>query len=329
MATLISYWSTRTLRREARAWVLRLASGQATEHDGEAFRAWCRQSSEHAHAALQARAVWQGLRPAAQAVLRHGADAPRASSVAEWTHPGRRAFLGGALAAGAAWLVVDPPMGWWSGWDDWRADYHTGTGERRDIALQGGVRIVLNTQTRIDLLASRSGEPLGIALLAGEAEIRTPTGIEVRAAGGRITTEAARLNVRYVGSRVCVTCLDGSISVDAGAGPARLLLAAQQLTYGPGGASTPVGAAPDDVSAWRDGILMFNNAPLADVVRELNRYRPGRIVITDESLGRRLVVARFTLDRLDEALALIHRVYGASVTRLPGGVVLLGQGGQA
>ncbi|WP_167385872.1 FecR/PupR family sigma factor regulator, partial [Achromobacter ruhlandii] len=36
------------LKREAQAWVVRLASGQASVVDGEAFRRWCAQSAEHA-----------------------------------------------------------------------------------------------------------------------------------------------------------------------------------------------------------------------------------------------------------------------------------------
>ena len=82
------------LRREAQAWVLRLASGQATEADGAAFRQWCGQSVEHARAFKETRAAWQALQPAA-----------RARAPSRWRAraraPGRRAFLGGALAPAA------------------------------------------------------------------------------------------------------------------------------------------------------------------------------------------------------------------------------------
>ncbi|HCP78137.1 MAG TPA: iron dicitrate transport regulator FecR, partial [Pusillimonas sp.] len=73
----------------------------------------------------------------------------------------------------------------------------------------------------------------------------------------------------------------------------------------------------------RERRLVFNDVPLAEVVKELNRYWPGKLVLMSETLGRRRVQAQFSLDRLSDATALIRDVYGADVTELPGGVVML------
>lgn len=321
MGSIFSFHSSRTLRREAQAWVLRLASGEATVRDGEAFRRWCRQSPAHAQAALQARTVWQGLEPAALAVAQKAQASKRAAEAGRF-RPGRRAWLSGAVAAGAAWLVARPPMDLWPGLEDWRADYHTGTGEQRSIALQNGAEVALNTQTRVDLLSQGAG----IELLGGEAEITAPRAIRVVAAGGRITAESARFNVRYIDAQVCVTCLQGDVHIESNRGQAVRLQAQQQLTYDSSGVGNPAPVDVDtsDVLAWRQRMLVFNNAPLDEVVRELNRYRPGHIIIADAGLGSRKVLARFSLDRLDDALALIQEVTHASITKLPGGVVVLG-----
>jgi ferric-dicitrate binding protein FerR (iron transport regulator) len=69
--------------------------------------------------------------------------------------------------------------------------------------------------------------------------------------------------------------------------------------------------------------LIYDNQPLADVVTDINRYRPGRIVITDHALGERRVHARFTLDQMADVATLIEDAYGAHATHLPGGWVLL------
>lgn len=74
------------LAGEARDWLILLTSGRATVADARALRLWCGQSPEHAQAFEQAKALWQGLQPAAAAL-----QAPR--------HFGRRALLGGAIAA--------------------------------------------------------------------------------------------------------------------------------------------------------------------------------------------------------------------------------------
>jgi transmembrane sensor len=43
----------------------------------------------------------------------------------------------------------------------------------------------------------------------------------------------------------------------------------------------------------------------------------------NEALGRRLVEARIPLDRIDDLIMLVREAYGAQVTALPGGVMIL------
>jgi transmembrane sensor len=69
--------------------------------------------------------------------------------------------------------------------------------------------------------------------------------------------------------------------------------------------------------------LVFNNATLATVVDEINRYRPGMLVLLNKELGQRRVQARFSLQQLAGVALLIRDAYGAKCTELPGGVVLL------
>ena len=85
--------SASPLHDEARDWLLLLTSGRATVADAKALKAWCAQSPEHAQAFEQAKVLWHNLQPAAEML-----QSPRRF--------GRRAFLGGAIAASAAFLLV-------------------------------------------------------------------------------------------------------------------------------------------------------------------------------------------------------------------------------
>jgi len=76
------------LHDEARDWLLLLTSGRATVADAKALKAWCAQSPEHAQAFEQAKTLWRQVGTAVEQ-----AQPPR--------HFGRRAFLGGAIAASA------------------------------------------------------------------------------------------------------------------------------------------------------------------------------------------------------------------------------------
>jgi transmembrane sensor len=329
------------LKKEAYTWLVRLRSDGLTSEDAAAFQHWCRLPG-HAQAYAQVRETWRALAPVAGAVRAEAAQAGSSVSLAAATRswrntgrPGRRAFLGGALAASAGYLLLRPPMGLWPSVADFTADYRTGTGEQRKITLAGGSVIQMNTQTRINVRTAADAAD-GIELLAGEAEIdtgmdnagaamrtRSPGGaITVLAGGGLARARAARFNIRRTGTQVCLTCLEGEVTLEHARGVFKIGRA-QQLSYGESGVSAVSHIDAADISAWRDGILVFKDMPLAAAVAEINRYRPGKLVLMNAQLGRKRVQLRLSIAQLAEAAEMIRAVYGADLTQLPGGVVLL------
>ncbi|MGX9697931.1 FecR family protein [Janthinobacterium lividum] len=303
--------------QQAAAWWARLRADDFTQADADALRAWCARSPAHARAWRELQQLWQALDPA----LTRAAAAPQRENVLAFpARPGRRAFLGGALAAGVAVLALRPPLGAWPSLQEWSADYRTGTGEQRQVALSQQMTVQMNTQTRIDVRA-----PEAIELLGGEAEIlasgaRQP--VTVVAGAGRLLAQSARFNVRHTDDAVCVTCLAGAVDV-LWQQRRQTLDAGQQLVYDDRGVQAATAAPKGEASAWRTGALSFVGKPLADVVDEINRYRPGRVVLRNAELGRRLVRMRFSIGQTDGALAMIRDLYGAQMTSLPGGIVLL------
>ena len=59
------------------------------------------------------------------------------------------------------------------------------------------------------------------------------------------------------------------------------------------------------------------------LVEEINRYRPGKIVLMNGDLGHRMISGTFHLDHLDDFIGQARGLFGASVRSLPGGIVLL------
>ncbi|MGK5012941.1 FecR family protein [Janthinobacterium sp. MDB2-8] len=304
------------IQKEAQAWVVRLASGQVSERDAQVFRHWCARSRKHATAFAEARAVWGAMAPAARAVKR--AQQP--------VNTARRAWLGGAVAASLGLLVLRPPTDLWPVVAGLGADYATGTGEQREVALDGGVLVQMNTQTRLDAAPLQDGAA-ALVLLAGEAEfqagLRGAARVRVQAGDGTVSAGSARFNIRLFGQEVCVTCLAGRLRV-VQAGNDAELAAGQQLRYRPEHFGIARAVAKGEVSAWRQRLLVFKQSTLAEVVDEVNRYRPGKLILNGDALQHARVQASFSLDRLDDVIALIQDAYGARVTRLPGGIVLFG-----
>jgi transmembrane sensor len=310
-------------RDEARSWVIRLASGRLTAKDGAAFRRWHAASTAHAHAFAEAKQHWQTVGKAAAALAaetaRQTERLPRKPAM-----PSRRWVLGMAAAAACAGVAaVRPPFDLWSPALDLSSDFHTGIGETRTIAVSDSVSVQLSTRSRL-ALQSDSSDDLRIALLGGEATIASKLrSITVSAGQGEAHAATGRFNLRNDDGVVRVTCLEGLTDVSC-AGRQTTLQPRQQIRYDARGASSPTTIDADDLTAWQRGMLVFRDQSLRDMIAEINRYRSGKIVLLNQSLGSKpVVVASFHLDRLDEVVAQIEALYGARARHLPGGIVLL------
>ena len=330
------------LEREAHAWIRRLTSGEARASDAAALRRWCGQSPAHAAAFSEASRFWKAFGPAGQSLLADSRTTGRRAPAGGRTAiTSRRAIIGGALAATAAGImVVHPPLDLWPSLFELRADYRTGVGEQREVAVVDGVAVQMNTRTSISL---GSGAASGtVELIAGEASFKVADrraetfsviaaggggggGAEtfsVIAAGGRTTSTGAQFDVRVDGASVCVTCLANEAHVEHLAQQV-VLKSRQRVTYGDGGFGDVVAIDPSIAAAWQQGLIICNMTPLAEVIGELNRYRSGRIVLLNAEFGRSPVNGRFRIDRPDEALLQIERAFGIRARSLPGGLVLL------
>lgn len=315
--------ATDTREDEAFEWLTRLTSGEVTTVELQALALWRARSPENEAAFVEAGRLWHSVKPAVESVARqhHGIAAP--SSVTNM-RMGRRAVLGGALAASAAYLVVRPPLGLWSSLSELTSDYRTVTGQQRRVTTEGGATIELNTRTSIDIRLA--GDTERIELIAGEAAITTAAraarSIVALAGDGRATATDAMFNMRRNGSSVCITCVTGTVLVEQRGLPVTLRQK-QQVSYTDAGLGQWVEIDPAGVTAWQQGILVFHDEPLGRVVDEVNRYWPGKIIVANASLAKRPVTARFKLDRLEDAITQIQLVFRANVIRLPGGVVVL------
>jgi transmembrane sensor len=317
------------LEFEALDHVQRLMSGTATRESLDAVKHWRSLSPAHAEAIVLARRLWTRLGSVGPEFLERDAKfAFGERREATRIRPTRRALLGGAAAAAAGlagYGVVRPPFEIWPSLAELTADYHTATGEQRQVTLTDGLSIDLNTRTSV-VTHSGNDDRKRVELVNGEAVItagNSPIDHIVQVGDGRITFRDGSINVRYDGRASCtITCLQGSARVER-LGAAVELRPDQAVGYDDRGLSASRAADPDMVTAWQKGVLIFHQRPLSYVIDEINRYRRGRIVLLSATLGRRTVNARFTIDDVDDIMVLARRELGATVTALPGGIVLL------
>lgn len=292
---------------------------------------WRRRSAEHEAAFRDAVVLWRSSGEAVRKISEQGGtlgslrSEPRVSRASV----SRRLLIGGATAAAASlatgYLVTRPPLGLWPSLEELSADYRTAKGERRNVALADGVSLTLNTQTSI-AVRPRSGAS-SIELLSGEAAVKaardTSQPLVIDAAGGQISATHATFNVKCLDGTVSVSCLDGVVEI-AWSGSWVRLAKERQLSYSREAGLMPETRADiEQTRAWQDGLLIVRDWSVQRVIKEINRYRPGRIVVMNERLGERMISGTFHLDDLDGFIAQVHSLFGASAQALPGGIVLL------
>lgn len=319
------------LQQQAIAWLSLLSSGNATVADGEALKQWCRQDEANARAYADAARLWQMLTP-----LAAGMSAPALPIAGSARTPaiGRRALIGGAMAAaavGVTYTALHPPFGLWPSMAELAADIRTGTGERRRVDIARGIAVDLNTRTSLRLghLSGRlEGKSTEVELVAGEAEVAAELHAEdacmVVAGGIRTTVQNARIDVRIdEDGRVRMLCLNGAVELPH---PIRVVTLSKglQATYDARSVTTAEAADPATVMAWQQGRLVFRRTPLSLLIAEVNRYRPGRLVLLDAALGQRVIDATFQIGHLDNVLVYLQQAFDARVRRLPAGIVLIG-----
>lgn len=312
------------LTQQAWTWLRKFNSGDVTQWEAQAFKRWLHTSPAHQAAFGAARHQWSLLEPAATAALQNNPEGA-SPGVRSPVSPGRRVFLGGAVSAAvAAGVAVALPSAsvLWSP-SLWDADYRTGTGEQRTVQLAVQVNVMLNTQTSIRRQI-RGETTTGIDLLTGEVAIDSFSAqpFTVVAASGQSMAASGQFEVRRLEGKVCVTCINGLTQVKHPAGN-RELQARQQLIYNDSRISDIAGIEPAAVSAWRRGELVFNQMPLAQVIGEINRYRPGRVVLMNKAAGGKPVSGSFDIQLLDQALTQLQLTFNLHARALPAGLTIL------
>ncbi len=322
------------IEREAVTWVRKLVSGEMEPEDVVGLQLWRARSREHETAFVEMKRVWRKVDAAGRSAFE-----PDENFIRELDDLGRRrktmnrrAVLGGGVAtltAASVYAIANPPYGLWPSLAELTADYRTGTGEQRNVTFAGDVTICLNTQTSLAVRAAQ-GEEDRIELIAGEASFAAPKRVArpfvVLAADGRTIAHSGRFDVRYTASNarsaVSVTCLEGAARIERGTDVAELR-PGQRVSYDLTGLGQIAAVDSEAASEWQRGIVEFRDTPLANAIEEINRYRPGRIILMNEALSQKQLSGRFRIDQMNQILEQLQRAFSAKLQQLPGGIVLL------
>ena len=290
---------------------------------------WLRADPAHAEAYAQAQVVWELSEGPARTLADEDAlalqgfldamDRPRRPQLLRWS---------GALAMAACLLLmISLGTGWqpqrWI--DDLGADYVSAPGEIRTVTLADQSQVTLDADSAIAVDFSRGERHVQLRRGAAFFQV-THTGepFMVDAHGGETQVLGTQFEVRLQEQGARVTVLSGRVGVkSAQDGQQRILGAAQRVAYDQRTTSEPQTIDPQSQLAWRDGWLNYYRTPLADVIDDLSRYYPGRIVLLNPQLGEKRISGSFPSKDPEAVLAALKSVVGFEEYSVMGRVIVV------
>lgn len=308
------------LRKEAVAWVIRLHSDSVPPEDRRAFEAWRGQSSVHALMFQKVFSVWDSreLREAAFA-----AAEPEAFVLADRTVSHRRWPILAAVCA-LLFLIITISFDLVT---RWQADYRTSAGEQRTVELPDRSIATLNTQSAIAL--TFDGTVRRIRLLKGEAFFEVKKDLDrpfiVESGEAAIRATGTSFIVRTESERDQVTVIEGTVEVGTKreSSSTATVSSGSQIRMERGRLGNSYTVNMPAASAWLRGRLVVNGTPFEQVLEELQRYHPGRIVLWNQHVKKIEVTGTYNVNDPVGALALLVKTIPVSKIGVADRLVIL------
>jgi transmembrane sensor len=296
----------------AETWLVRVQSGRMTQRDEQALSAWLNADPRHAAEYSRCQKLAQlGARLRSRPELVHAMPAYRALHERPQRQPIHAWLPGpihGVAAAGACALVV-LVAGAALFYKGAGTTFTTAHGEQRQLFLEDGSEVYINTDSSIRVAFSRGERRVEIQ--KGEVYFEVtknpnrPFIVGVGASEVRVI--GTKFDIRRSDEQIVVVVAEGRVQVRPGlsghAEPASedvLLLPGNALTIDRAGDRIELASVdPERTIAWRKGTIEFDSATLAEVIEEVNRYTRKPFVIADEQLKTLRVSGRFNVGDID------------------------------
>ncbi|MBY8974099.1 FecR domain-containing protein [Pseudomonas sp. P867] len=305
------------VRDEAAQWFVRLQDGPLNAEERQRFEAWRAEQPEHQYEFDVLQGLWSATdllpQPRLQALCDAPAERPRGGAVLRY-----------AVVAGVVAIAVG--LGLFSGLGQskpYSAEFTTRVGEQRQVALPDGSVMDLNSRSVVAVHYEKGRR--GIELKQGEAmfsvEHDASRPFVVAAGAGQVTVTGTCFDVRRDDDRTRVVVETGTVKVQGRASAQVVTLTAGRGTHvdTQGEVAAAYAVNPEELTAWRTGKLVFNNASLAEVAREVSRYREQPLRITTAAVGNLRLTSVFNASDTDALLKALPHILPVALRTLPDG----------
>ena len=203
------------------------------------------------------------------------------------------------------------------------AYYETPEGSASAVTLPDGSKVFLDASSAVK--ASMSETMRNVQLLKGRANFAVAKDAArpflVRAGAQTIKALGTQFDVNLAEHGIELTLMEGHVVVRANKSGAKspstvfMRPGYKFVTNDENWTLTPVDLR--DVSRWRDGILVFDEARLGDIVAEMNRYLATKIVISAPAVAEKRMSAVLKAGDVTTFLSAVDAIGVARWGRIP------------
>lgn len=297
--------------KAATNWYAKLNADNVSVADRLAFQNWRQASEDNDQAWQKVQSIagqFDGIAPTISKATLLTANQPKSLD--------RRRILKNlgivAAATTTGWLTYQQQP-----WQTLTADYTTQTGGQREIRLTDNTKIILNTNSAINI--AYTAQSRTVMLIKGEVFIETGHGSDsnlpfiVQTHQGNVRALGTKFTVRNNGNYHTVAVFEGAVEITPTPttalthGSSLRVNQGDMVTFGERYFSQTKPLTPG-ADLWVKGMINVVKMPLKDFVLELRRYHKG-ILRCDSNAAQILISGAFPIKDMDALFASLERTY--------------------
>ncbi len=321
--------------KSAEEWLIALSDSDKSGFDERAFRDWLSASPQNADKFLQQQAIWLGVSQAAQGIDVDALltqlppvkefpqnDAGASVNEEQRDEPREPRISARTWLSAAASVVIMVAVAVLYRFDSQPAaqEYLTALGEMRQIVLEDGSQMHLNTRSNVEVKYEKHYRLAQI--FQGEVffDIAPDSGrpFFIDSQGTLVRVLGTKFNVRLYPDKTVVSVQEGSVAVSRAAFTGAEAEVGDYTLTSFDQAVIPLaetqadvvlkrGIDIDQVLAWTENRMVFKDDALSEIISEFNRYVDIPLMFDDDAIGQLKMTGVFSTDDTDAFLAVLSQ----------------------